>query len=197
MFMKTWIKADGRVMVDIHTFNRMNPSYTEFGSSAHDNATQQQLQMLVASQQRITGDYTSYTTSMPSDSQKSIVESQLFMTWPYLAGFSFSAKRWGELLVDSLSKIHFDDKAYERLVMADDKKMLIRALVEDNKRLQEENKRLQDHPNDTSSTGGQVSADVITGKGGGVIFLLHGSPGVGKTLTAEAIAELLHYPLYR
>ena len=57
-------------------------------------------------------------------------------------------------------------------------------------------------------------------QGGGVIFLLHGSPGihiphhihhmqsshlffhlffsgVGKTLTAEAIAELLHHPLYR
>lgn len=30
----------------------------------------------------------------------------------------------------------------------------------------------------------------------GTIFLLHGPPGVGKTLTAEAIAELLHKPLY-
>lgn len=67
--------------------------------------------------------------------------------------------------------------------MANDQKGLIRALVQDNKRIQE------DQP------GG--SSDVIKGKGGGVIFLLHGPPGVGKTLTAEAIAELLHYPLYR
>jgi len=64
--------------------------------------------------------------------------------------------------------------------------------------------------------------DIISGKGGGCIFLLHGAPGVGKTLTSEgtlpfipatnslisflmitlffspptAIAELLHKPLY-
>ena len=43
---------------------------------------------------------------------------------------------------------------------------------------------------------GRETADVIDGKGEGSIFLLHGPPGVGKTLTAEAIAELLHKPLY-
>ncbi|KAJ3056969.1 hypothetical protein HDU99_007346, partial [Rhizoclosmatium hyalinum] len=38
--------------------------------------------------------------------------------------------------------------------------------------------------------------DIVAGKSGGSVFLLHGPPGVGKTLTAEAIAELLHKPLY-
>ena len=37
---------------------------------------------------------------------------------------------------------------------------------------------------------------MVSGKGGGVIFLLHGPPGVGKTLTAEATAETLNKPLY-
>jgi len=40
-------------------------------------------------------------------------------------------------------------------------------------------------------------ADLIKNKGGGCIFLLHGSPGVGKTLTAEAVSEHLHIPLYQ
>jgi len=38
--------------------------------------------------------------------------------------------------------------------------------------------------------------DWIKGKGGGLVVLLHGVAGVGKTLTAEAVAELLHRPLY-
>ncbi|KAJ6110344.1 hypothetical protein N7486_002579 [Penicillium sp. IBT 16267x] len=38
--------------------------------------------------------------------------------------------------------------------------------------------------------------DIIVDKGSGVIILLHGPSGVGKTLTAEAIAEHLKLPLY-
>ncbi len=42
----------------------------------------------------------------------------------------------------------------------------------------------------------KIFTDVIQGKGGGRVFLLHGPPGVGKTLTAEAVADLYHRPLY-
>ncbi|RDL38442.1 uncharacterized protein BP5553_02782 [Venustampulla echinocandica] len=38
--------------------------------------------------------------------------------------------------------------------------------------------------------------DVIKGKGKGMIFLLHGVPGVGKTLTAESVADYTKRPLY-
>lgn len=37
--------------------------------------------------------------------------------------------------------------------------------------------------------GGAWTADYIQSKGEGQIFLLHGPPGVGKTYTAECIAE--------
>ncbi|KAH7146804.1 hypothetical protein B0J13DRAFT_584284 [Dactylonectria estremocensis] len=38
--------------------------------------------------------------------------------------------------------------------------------------------------------------DFIKGKGRGLNILLHGPPGVGKTLTAEVLAEYLKCPLY-
>jgi len=38
--------------------------------------------------------------------------------------------------------------------------------------------------------------DIIKGKGQGLVVVLHGPPGSGKTLTAEATAELTHRPLY-
>jgi SpoVK/Ycf46/Vps4 family AAA+-type ATPase len=37
----------------------------------------------------------------------------------------------------------------------------------------------------------------MEGKGNGLIILLHGGPGTGKTLTAESVAELTEKPLYR
>ena len=40
------------------------------------------------------------------------------------------------------------------------------------------------------------SSNLIEGKGQNLIFLLHGPPGVGKTLTAEATSEYLEKPLY-
>jgi len=48
-FEQIYIRADSRLIADIHTFNHMNPKYTEFGSSGHDTATQQ----LLAAQQQM------------------------------------------------------------------------------------------------------------------------------------------------
>ena len=104
--------------------------------------------------------------------------SLLWLTWPCVAGFSFAAKSWGVALVDGLREATFNDRAFEQLVLPPSRKRLIEALVL------------------SHADAGRETVDVIAGKGEGSIFLLHGPPGVGKTLTAEAIAELLHKPLY-
>jgi SpoVK/Ycf46/Vps4 family AAA+-type ATPase len=41
----------------------------------------------------------------------------------------------------------------------------------------------------------QDTLSIVKGKGGGLIILLHGVPGVGKTSTAETIAEATGRPL--
>ncbi|KAL8376084.1 hypothetical protein RB595_007278 [Gaeumannomyces hyphopodioides] len=39
--------------------------------------------------------------------------------------------------------------------------------------------------------------DIVRGKGKGLIILLHGAPGVGKTTTAEGVAEVFNKPLFQ
>ncbi|ROT43063.1 hypothetical protein SODALDRAFT_327228 [Sodiomyces alkalinus F11] len=45
-------------------------------------------------------------------------------------------------------------------------------------------------------TGRIVTQDIIRGKGRGIVILLHGSPGIGKTATAEAVSLAHKKPLF-
>lgn len=49
----------------------------------------------------------------------------------------------------------------------------------------------------TNQLAAEKATDLIAGKGNGLIMLLHGGPGTGKTFTAESMAEIAQKPLYR
>lgn len=96
--------------------------------------------------------------------------------FPFLYVYNLSIdKYWGLVHVNYISPIEFQENAFKCLVLEENKKDLIKALI---------NNRTVEYK------------DFITNKGNNTIFLLSGTPGVGKTLTAEAVAEYLKLPLY-
>jgi hypothetical protein len=138
----------------------------------------------IKSDGRIILDYHNYNKrnedhdrSDDNDNEKmaSIPEEYLPLHCPYLRGFSFTLKKWAEFGVETMTPIKFRDDAFETLVLDPEKKKLISALVKN------------------ANSGFK---DIIDGKSGGCMFLLSGTPGTGKTLTAESLAEKMHKPLY-
>ncbi|KAJ9634733.1 hypothetical protein H2204_006182 [Knufia peltigerae] len=103
---------------------------------------------------------------------------ELLLTVPYVKGYAIKNKKWLWFYVDQIEPIRFADNAFSSLVLPSEQKSLIRAFVESQVK----------YKNDFD--------DVIAGKGRGMIMLLAGPPGVGKTLTSESVAEDMRVPLY-
>ncbi|KAK0484857.1 P-loop containing nucleoside triphosphate hydrolase protein [Armillaria novae-zelandiae] len=135
---------------------------------------------------RIIVDRMAYSNQMgytrdPDQPIPELEEERLHLLPSEVYGFNLVTKEWTWFLVEKLKEVIFDEHAWDHLVLDEDVKTLIKGLVEVTK-------------NKTSSS--KMINDVITGKGGGLISVLHGPPGTGKTLTAESVAELLRRPLY-
>ncbi|KAF2183421.1 P-loop containing nucleoside triphosphate hydrolase protein [Zopfia rhizophila CBS 207.26] len=95
--------------------------------------------------------------------------------------YGFHDKKWIKLPVEQIRDVEWSSDTFDRrLVLKPRKKEIIKALVTVH-----------------TSKNKPQKADIIAGKGNGLILLLHGGPGTGKTLTAENIAEYAQRPLYR
>ncbi|KAK1753318.1 P-loop containing nucleoside triphosphate hydrolase protein [Echria macrotheca] len=106
-------------------------------------------------------------------------DNDFFLLLPVaIPAFDLQDKVWRILAVARLKPVQWDQTAFERLVLEQDTKDVIKALV-------------------THKVKNTVSTDLIRGKGSGLILLFHGPPGTGKTLTAESVAEEAKKPLYR
>ena len=81
-----------------------------------------------------------------------------------------------KLYIDQIHSIQWNKKAFDQLVLEERTKKLVKALIE-------------------VRISAERMEDVIEGKGNGLIMLLHGSPGTGKTLTAGTFLYILRHPL--
>ena len=110
------------------------------------------------------------------------IENHLHLMYPYLRGYDMQElQQWGSFHIDHLAPVVYRKDAWARLVMPNDpqsmRKSTIRAVLK--------------HFSPSSSQ------DMVGhNKNSGRVLLLAGSPGVGKTSTCEAAAELLEQPLY-
>ena len=116
-----------------------------------------------------------------STHQGGLTDAQCLITHYLLPGFSMCKKTWVEVFIDTLTPIDWNHTVLQELAIPMSKKALMVTLVEA-------------HIKSAANTTG--FDDVIAGKGRGHAFILHGPPGVGKTLTVEAIAEQTRRPLY-
>ncbi|PMD53937.1 P-loop containing nucleoside triphosphate hydrolase protein [Hyaloscypha bicolor E] len=104
---------------------------------------------------------------------------------PRILGYSTREKIWGQFSVDKTTDVPDPSMSLfkEKLQLDEDYKIMIQALVEEHGARGGQNDRLK-------------VKDVVEDKGKGLVLLLHGPPGVGKTLTAETIAEATGKPLF-
>ena len=168
---------EGRVVVDTKTYHRLNANQA-FSVSPLKSALEKQAKKQ-RSQLYDDNDETAETLDLvPQDKLEidPLTDEQCMLASSTVRGFSFSEKQWLDFFVDKLSPVDWNPNCFEQLVLPEAQKDLVKALVA------------------THIQQRLGFDDIVKGKGKGLIFVLHGSPGVGKTLTAETVAEFCKRP---
>ncbi|KAI0885474.1 P-loop containing nucleoside triphosphate hydrolase protein [Annulohypoxylon maeteangense] len=120
-----------------------------------------------------------YDTALTTD--------QMVLLPPKVFGFVLRTRRWATFDINLIEDVHYTD-GWENLVIDPTMKNTVLALVENHQK---------SNTLGAPSTDGALSGvDLVQGKGKGLIILLHGEPGVGKTSTAECVADHTQRPLF-
>ncbi|KAL3435023.1 hypothetical protein BDV09DRAFT_204344 [Aspergillus tetrazonus] len=180
--------VDGRIVVDTKAFNTFNPIHAISLQPLPEQAKQLPVTAadytniafasLFTEQNKAHHHSPTSTHLQGASSGQKLSDFQRMTAVPYTRGYDLTKKEWMLFFLDQLSEIAWNDHAFDSLVLSIPKKDLLYAIVDN-------------HLNAATSYD-----DIIAGKGRGTILLLSGPPGVGKTLTAESVAEHMRVPLF-
>ncbi|RFU80455.1 aaa family atpase [Trichoderma arundinaceum] len=121
-------------------------------------------------------------------SKDSLADDDLLIMSYRVFGFVLRSRKWAKLDLTYLTPVNVTQKdrtAFDQLVLPAGHKDIVHCLVAQHFRDKEA--RVSDNE----------EVDIVRGKGKGLIILLHGAPGVGKTTTAEGVAERFNKPLFQ
>ncbi|KAK8022906.1 hypothetical protein PG991_006787 [Apiospora marii] len=161
-----------RVMVDCKTYHRLNPmetfAVTPLGPTEKKEATES----------------FSDDAHAPSSPDRGYILSakEAILANATVRGYAFTHQLFLEFFVDEISDIEWNTDCFDQLVLDPISKESIQALVSNHAEERQQGRVAFD--------------DIVKGKGQGLVFVLSGPPGVGKTLTAECVAECVQRPLY-
>lgn len=163
----------GRVVVDCKNYQRFEPD--------EDFELEDLPGTEAAKRQRVMRKYNEGIDTTDDVIYDELSDEDLVVANSTVRGFAFSTKKFLDFFVDNISPSKWDESCFQQLVLNETTKKTVRAMVSMHAR------RGQDQPG---------FDDIVEGKGKGLVMVLHGPPGVGKTLTAESVAEAVHRPLY-
>ena len=114
----------------------------------------------------------------------------LILLPPRVYGFSLLDRKWFAFDISLVDDIKYSSLSFDRLVIPEDHKKIVQALVQHHTKDPRIAAAAMKEPDQ------EFSMDIVRGKGKGLVILLHGVPGVGKTSTAECVAAQTGRPLF-
>lgn len=115
------------------------------------------------------------STARNNDDIPPVLEDDIALLPRFMPGFDLERKSWGLFDVDEVEPIKFNENAWKHIVLDESSKDVIEGVV------------------GAFDFGKEAVADE---EQTGLVILLHGPSGTGKTATVEAIAEHFKRPLY-
>ncbi|CAG8981848.1 hypothetical protein HYALB_00014000 [Hymenoscyphus albidus] len=170
------ISVNSRIIVDPAMFQEVNPNYAR--PSVFKRSGSIDIWELMLNDDPSTQlDESTLKKSVDLDR---LDAEDLLICSPTVLGFSLEDHLWLEFAVANISDISWNESIFNQLAIPPKSKTLIQALTTEH--LMQEKICIFD--------------DFVKGKGRGLNILLYGPPGVGKTMTAEALSELLRKALF-